>query len=68
VYVKYSKYIERVTFWGSQDPGWGGSYKPFDQNGMAAPAYYAIMNPDKFIKGHSYLDGYFSGELEKINR
>jgi GH35 family endo-1,4-beta-xylanase len=59
VYTQYSRYISRVTFWGSRDPGWGGSYKPFDREGMAAPAYYAIMDPDRFIKGHSYLDAYF---------
>jgi hypothetical protein len=66
VYAQYSRYIDRITFWGSQDPGWGGSYKPFDYDGMAAPGYYAIMDPNRFIKGHSYLDAYFAGELEKI--
>ena len=62
VYLQYSNYIDRVTFWGSRDPGWGGSYKVFDQDGMAAPAYYAVMDPDRFISGHSYLDDYFSGK------
>jgi GH35 family endo-1,4-beta-xylanase len=63
VYDQYSRYISRITFWGSRDPGWGGSYKPFDQDGMAAPAYYGIMDLDRFIKGHSYLDAYFTGAL-----
>jgi GH35 family endo-1,4-beta-xylanase len=66
VYEKYSGYISRITFWGSQDPGWGGSYKPFDRDGNAAPAYYAVMDPDRFIKGHSYLDSYFAGEYDRV--
>jgi GH35 family endo-1,4-beta-xylanase len=66
VYQKYSRYISRVTFWGSQDPGWGGSYKLFDKDGNAAPAYYAVINPDRFIKGHSYLDAYFAGEYDRV--
>jgi GH35 family endo-1,4-beta-xylanase len=66
VYLKFSKYLERVTIWGSNDPGWGGSYKPFDAAQMAAPAYYGIMNPDKFIIGHSYLDYFFDGEFDKV--
>ena len=66
VYQKYSTYIERITFWGSNDPGWGGSYKIFDASAMAAPGYYGVMDPDAFIKGHSYLDYYFDGEFEKV--
>ncbi|MDR3303108.1 MAG: endo-1,4-beta-xylanase [Treponema sp.] len=66
VYEKYSVYLDRVTFWGSNDPGWGGSYKPFDAATMAAPAYYAVMDPDRFIKGHSYLDSYFAGEYAAV--
>jgi GH35 family endo-1,4-beta-xylanase len=68
VYENYSQYIDRITFWGSRDPGWGGSYKLFDRDGNAAPAYYAVMDPDRFIAGHSYLDNYFAGEIEKIDK
>lgn len=59
VYIEFSRYIERITLWGTQDPGWGGSYKPFDFASNAAPGYYGIMDPDRFIAGHSYLDAYF---------
>jgi hypothetical protein len=42
------------------------SYVLFDQNQMASQAYYGIMDPDRFIKGHSYLDKYFAGEYDKV--
>jgi hypothetical protein len=26
------------------------------------------MDPDRFIKGHSYLDSYFKGEYAKVRK
>jgi len=63
---KYKKYIDRVIFWSQYGASWMDSYVPFDQEKMANQAYYAIMDPDRFIQGHSYLDSFFDGEYDKI--
>jgi len=68
VFVKYKKYIDHVIIWGQAGSGFQSSYVPFDHGQMASPAYYGIMNPDKFIKGHSYLDSYFEGEYAAVSR
>ena len=60
VFDEYKKYIDHVLIWGQWGSGFQNSYIPFDHEQMASQAYYGLMDPDKFIKGHSYLDGYFS--------
>jgi GH35 family endo-1,4-beta-xylanase len=66
LFEKYKKYIDHVTIWSPYGSSWLNSYVLFDQNQMASQAYYGIMDPDRFIKGHSYLDEYFAGEYDKI--
>jgi GH35 family endo-1,4-beta-xylanase len=66
MFEKYKKYIDHVILWGQFGASYLSSYVPFDHNKMACQAYYGIMDPDKFISGHSYLDSYFAGEYEKI--
>jgi len=66
VFEKYKKYIDHVIIWGQEGSGFQKSYVPFDHAGMASQAYYGIMNPDLFIKGHSYLDSYFDGEYAAV--
>jgi len=61
LFDKYKQYIDHVIIWNQHSAGWGNSYVLFDHEQRASQAYYAIMNPDKFIEGHSYLDGYFNG-------
>ncbi|MCL2184810.1 MAG: endo-1,4-beta-xylanase [Treponema sp.] len=67
LFDKYKKYIDHVIIWNQYGAGWQNSYVLFDHEQMASQAYYAIMDPDKFIQGHSYLDDYFTGEYEIIN-
>ena len=48
-------HIARVTFWGMDDgSSWRSSENPllFDRGLKAKPAYYAVVEPDKFISGH----------------
>jgi GH35 family endo-1,4-beta-xylanase len=66
MFEKYRKYIDHVIFWSQYGASYMNSYVPFDHNKMASQAYYGIMDPDKFISGHSYLDSYFDGEYDKI--
>ena len=66
VFEKYKKYIDHITFWGQSGATWLRSYVLFDHEEMASQAYYGIMDPDRFIKGHSYLDSYFAGEYDKV--
>jgi len=66
LFDKYKKYIDYVTFGGQYGVSYVNSYVLFDHEEMASQAYYAVMDPDKFIKGHSYLDEFFSGEYEKL--
>jgi GH35 family endo-1,4-beta-xylanase len=63
---KYRNYIDRITNWGVFGSGWQNSYVPFDSEQRANQAYYSIMESEKFILGHSYLDYYFEGEYEKV--
>jgi len=63
---KYKKYIDHVIIWNPYSTSLMNSYVLFDQNKMASQAYYGIMDPDRFIKGHSYLDDYFAGEYDKV--
>jgi len=67
LFEKYKKYIDHVTIWNQYGAGWGKSFVLFDHEQKASQAYYAAMDPDKFIKGHSYLADYFEGEYEKLS-
>jgi GH35 family endo-1,4-beta-xylanase len=66
LFEKYKRYIDHVIIWSPYSTSWMNSYVLFDQNQMASQAYYAIMDTDRFIKGHSYLDEYFAGEYDKV--
>jgi len=66
MFDKYKKYIDHVIFWSQYGASFLNSYVLFDHEKKASQAYYAVMDPDKFITGHSYLDGFFSGEYQKI--
>ena len=53
LYKEYSHKIARVTLWGLNDStSWRKEGSPllFDEYLQAKPAYYAIMDPDKFIE------------------
>jgi GH35 family endo-1,4-beta-xylanase len=67
MFEKYKKYINHVNIWSQFGSGWMESYVPFDHEQMASQAYYGIMDPDRFIKGHSYLDSFFKDEYKKLN-
>ncbi len=66
LFDKYKKYIDHVIIWSQYGASFLNSYVLFDHEKKASQAYYAVMDPDKFIAGHSYLDGFFSGEYQKI--
>jgi GH35 family endo-1,4-beta-xylanase len=66
LFEKFKKYIDHVIIWNQYGSGWQKSYVLFDHEQMASQAYYAIMDPDRFIAGHSYLDSYFTDEYKKI--
>jgi GH35 family endo-1,4-beta-xylanase len=66
MYEKYKKYIDHVIIWSQYGASWMDSYVLFDHQQMASQAYYGIMDPDRFILGHSYLDSFFDGEYEKL--
>jgi len=63
VFSGYARYIDHVLIWGIAGFGWQNSYVLFNEKMMANQGYYGIMNPDKFIKGHSYLDYYFKNGI-----
>ncbi|MCL2764792.1 MAG: endo-1,4-beta-xylanase [Treponema sp.] len=65
-FENYKKYIDHVIIWSPHSSGWMSSYVLFDHEKMASQAYYAVMDPDRFIQGHSYLDSYFIDEYNKI--
>ena len=66
MFEKYKKYIDHVIIWSQYGSSWRRSYVLFDHEKKASQAYYGLMDPDRFILGHSYLDGYFAGEYEKV--
>ncbi|MCL2879867.1 MAG: endo-1,4-beta-xylanase, partial [Treponema sp.] len=66
LFAKYSRYIDHIISWGTAGAGWQGSYVFFNENLQANQGYYGAMDPDRFIKGHSYLDSYFTGEKESL--
>lgn len=52
LYKKYSAHIERVSFWGVDDPSsWRSTSFPLIFNGdfSAKPAYYAIIDPEGYL-------------------
>jgi len=61
VFAEYARYIDHVIIWGIAGWGWQNSYVLFNDKQQANQGYYGIMDPDRFIKGHSYLDSYFGG-------
>ncbi len=55
IFKKYSGSISRVTIWGMDDAtSWRASANPllFDKNLQAKPAYYAVVDPDKYMAEH----------------
>ena len=68
LFTKWAPYIDHIISWGIAGSGWQGSYVLFDDSNppCANAGYYGVMDPDKFISGHSYLDSYFAGEYEKL--
>lgn len=55
IFREYSDIIARVTFWGMDDgSSWRADENPllFDKALKAKPAYYAVIDPDKFIDEH----------------
>jgi GH35 family endo-1,4-beta-xylanase len=67
LFDKYKKYIDHVILWSQYGTSFLNSYVLFDHEKKASQAYYAAMDPDKFITGHSYLDEFFNGESEHLN-
>jgi endo-1,4-beta-xylanase len=54
MFKKYSKHIERVTFWGHSDAQhWlPGNYAAiFDENFNPKPAYFAVADPEGYLRG-----------------
>ena len=55
IFRKNAEHISRVTIWGMDDgTSWRSATNPllFDKNLKAKPAYYGVINPDKFIEEH----------------
>ena len=61
MFAKFAPYFSHVVHWGVQGAGWGDSYLLFDNSGNANAGYYGMMDPVKWVTGHSYLDEYFTG-------
>lgn len=57
VYKKYSDVIDRITFWGIDDAtSWRSENYPliFDKDYQPKEAYYALLDPDKYLEEHPY--------------
>lgn len=55
IYKRYEKTIKRITFWGTDDAtSWRSQRFPtlFNQDYSPKQAFYAIMDPDKFLRAH----------------
>ncbi|GAA0404892.1 endo-1,4-beta-xylanase [Paenibacillus motobuensis] len=53
IYKEYSDHIKRITFWGLDDgTSWRAEFNPllFDKNLQAKPAYYGVIDPDKYME------------------
>ncbi|UJF32934.1 endo-1,4-beta-xylanase [Paenibacillus hexagrammi] len=66
LFNKFAPYIDHIISWGVAGSGWQGSYVLFDSQSNANAGYYGSVNPDRFVRGHSYLDDFFAGEYEKL--
>ena len=66
VFIKYARYIDHIIHWGAAGGGWQNSYVLFNEQEQANQGYYGIMDPDRFIRGHSYLNSYFAGEYDRV--
>ena len=60
LFTKFAPYVDHIISWGVSGSGWQNSYVLFDSSSRANSGYYGVMNPDKYIVGHEYLDGFFS--------
>jgi len=66
LYKENAEHISRVTLWGLNDAtSWRAAQSPllFDRDLKAKPAYYAVIDPEKFIEEY---DG--GGEVIEANR
>lgn len=55
IYKAHAEHIARVTFWGMDDrTSWRAESSPllFDRDLQAKPAYYAVIDPAKFMAEH----------------
>jgi len=55
LFKEHAANIARVTFWGMDDgTSWRAENNPllFDKNLQAKPAYFGVIDPDKFIEEH----------------
>ncbi|WFA19382.1 1,4-beta-xylanase [Paenibacillus mucilaginosus] len=55
LYKEHAAHIARVTFWGLNDAtSWRSAQNPllFDRDLQAKPAYYAVIDPDRFMEEH----------------
>ncbi|NOV02362.1 endo-1,4-beta-xylanase [Paenibacillus planticolens] len=68
LFNRFAPYIDHIISWGVAGSGWQGSYVLFDSQSNANAGYYGAVNPDKFVRGHSYLDDFFAGEYEKLQK
>jgi GH35 family endo-1,4-beta-xylanase len=53
MFEKYKKYFDHITIWKEYGRSWMESYVLFDHEQKASQAYYAVMDPDRFIQGHA---------------
>lgn len=59
LFRKYDDIIERVSFWGVDDgTSWLSEYYPllFDKDFKPKQAYYAVLDPDRYLKEHPITD------------
>lgn len=68
LFTRFAPYIDHIISWGVAGSGWQGSYVLFDSQNNANAGYYGAMDPDRFIQGHSYLDAFFEGEYQKLQK
>jgi len=62
IFEKYKMNIDHIIFWSPYGASLMNSYVPFDHEKRANKAYFGIMDPQKFISEHSYLDEFFNEE------